>query len=86
MDIQFDLPDFLIKLKDYTSDNDRFRLYGLLRQHLINGLTLADTLNIPKSLFDQNKINIHDFDIFIQTFDEMNCHGAVTQLEGRLTF
>jgi hypothetical protein len=86
MNEQFNLRDFLFKLKDYTNENNRRRLYNIMQEQLHSDVTLDDALTVFESLLSQKKINEQDFDIFIQILRKMNCYNAVKRLEGWLIF
>ena len=47
---------------------------------------LNGTLNLMESLFDQDKINEHDFTFLINAFTQIQCFDAVKILKGIIFF
>lgn len=77
----------ILKLQDRLSDHDRCRLHFFLGNDVPRRIrddpSLAGTLCLMESLFDQDKINDQDFTFLINTFDEIQCTDAVRLLKGK---
>lgn len=76
----------ILKLQDRLSDNDRIRLHFFLGNDVPRRIrddpSLAGTLRLMDSLFDQDKINETDFSFLIHAFDQIQCSDAVKLLKG----
>ena len=77
----------ILKLQDRLSDDDRRRLHFFLGNDVPRRIrddpSLAGTLCLMESLFDQDKINEQDFTFLINAFDEIQCIDAVKLLKGK---
>ena len=77
----------ILKLQDRLSDHDRRRLHFFLGNDVPRRIrddpSLAGTLCLMESLFDQDKINEQDFTFLIDAFDEIQCIDAVKVLRGK---
>ena len=80
----------LLKLQDRLSDDDRKRLHFFLGNDVPRRIrddpSLGGTLSLMESLFDQDKINEHDFTFLINAFDEIQCLDAVKLLKGNFFY
>jgi hypothetical protein len=87
MDTQH-LRGILIGLQDRLSNDDRRRLHFFLGDDIPRRIrddpTLAGTLSLMESLFDQDKINENDFTLLIDAFDQIQCQDAAKLLRGGL--
>ena len=90
MDDKFDFRALLLKIQDGLSNDDRRRLHFLfgnvIPRHLRDDPSIAGTLSILESLFDQGKISDQDFDYLLGAFREIRCYDAVKRLEGNTPF
>ena len=79
----------ILKVQDLLSDDDRQRLHFFLGNDVPRRFrddpSLRGTLNLMKSLFDQDKINEDDFTFLINAFDEIHCADAVKILRGKFS-
>lgn len=84
------LRGILLRLQDRLTNDDRCRLHFFLSNDcprcISDDPTLAGTLSLMQSLFDQDKINGNDCNFLINTFDEIQCHDAAKILRGALFF
>lgn len=80
----------ILKLQDRLSDNDRIRLHFFLGDDVPRRIrddpSLAGTLSLMESLFDQDKINENDFSFLIHAFEQIRCIDAVKLLKGKCLF
>ncbi|CAF3565931.1 unnamed protein product [Rotaria sp. Silwood1] len=80
----YQLRSIILKLDARLSDDDRRRLHFFMGNDVPRRIrddpSLAGTLALMESLFDQDKINEQDFTFLINAFDEIGCIGAVKLL------
>ncbi len=80
----------ILKLQNRLSDNDRQRLHFFLANDVPRWIrddpSMAGTLNLMESLFDQEKISEENFTFLIDVFREIQCVGAVKLLKGTFLF
>ncbi|CAF0798031.1 unnamed protein product [Adineta ricciae] len=78
----------ILNLQDRLSNDDRKRLHFYLGNDVPRRIrddpTLGGTLNLMDSLFDQDKINEHDFSYLIEVFDQIRCFDAAKLLKEHL--
>ena len=84
------LRGLILKLEYRLSDHDRIRLHFFLGDDVPRRIrddpSLAGTLNLMQSLFDQDIINEQDFTFLIKAFDEIQCLDAAQLLRGIIFF
>ena len=80
----------VIKLQDRLNDDDRRRLHFFfgndVPRQIRDDLTLGGTLHLIESLFDQDKINEHDFTYLIDALEQIKCFDAAQLLRGNKNF
>ncbi|UJR12674.1 hypothetical protein I4U23_016848 [Adineta vaga] len=83
-----DLRATILKIQDYLNDNDRKRLHFFLGSDVPRRIrddpSLAGTINLMESLFDQDKISERDVSLLIQAFEKIQCIDAVKILKDHM--
>ncbi|CAF1594398.1 unnamed protein product, partial [Didymodactylos carnosus] len=84
---EFQFRCILLKILDGLSDNDCMKLKFLLGDNISRRLrdadhtSVANTLNVFETLFDQRKISNKDFTYLIKAFEAIECFGAAHRLK-----